>query len=371
MSQRLTRRGFMGASAGAALAAYGFAGAGCTVERAIDKSAAGSFAKPEIDGDLLIFNWAQYMDPALKKGFSERYGVEVNEVNFDNLEAMVAKLRSGGEYDLIFPTPEYCARLQAEDLLTRFDAYRLRGTDEITDFYDEAWWDPNHEYSVPYTYYTTGIAWRDDEVSGMTGSWNDLTNPDGAGRMFILDDFQEGIGQANLLNGWELNTIDAEQLEASQEVLLEQKEFARGFSTNSTQNLVSGAAAIHQAWNGDIVAVRRQVDQPELYKYETCEEGVPVGTDLMCVPVTARSPGTALRFIEWIISPEHAAQNVRWNGYPQPCAGGREAFAALVAEEPAIDVDLDALGAGGLEYRLPDEAARQQWNQVWTEVKAS
>ena len=53
--------------------------------------------KPEIDGDLLIYNWAQYMDPALKKEFSEKYGVEVNEVNFDNLEAMVIKLRSGAQ----------------------------------------------------------------------------------------------------------------------------------------------------------------------------------------------------------------------------------------------------------------------------------
>ena len=35
------------------------------------------------------------MDPALKKEFGEKYGVEVNEVNFDNLEAMVIKLRSG------------------------------------------------------------------------------------------------------------------------------------------------------------------------------------------------------------------------------------------------------------------------------------
>jgi spermidine/putrescine-binding protein len=101
----LTRRDLLAAGAGAALGAYGLAGlAGCTVERQVDKSAAGQIIKPEIDGDLLLFNWAQYMDPALKKGFAEEYGVEVNEVNFDNLEAMVIKLRAGGEYDLIWPS---------------------------------------------------------------------------------------------------------------------------------------------------------------------------------------------------------------------------------------------------------------------------
>ena len=326
--------------------------------------------KPEIDGDLLIYNWAQYMDPALKSGFSEKYGVEVNEANFDNLEAMVIKLRSGAQYDLIWPSTEYVVRLDAEGLLARFDRGLLRNDDNISSFYDGPWWDPQNELSVPYTYYTTGIAWREDEVSGMTGSWNDLLNPDGEGRMFILDDFQEAIGEANLINGFDLNTEVPDELEIAKQTLLEQKENARGFSTNSVQNLVSGTAVLHQAWNGDLVNVRNQVDDPELYRYETCSEGVPVGTDLMCIPVNARSPGTAMLFMDWLLDPENAAQNVRWNGYPQPVEGGQQQFAELVKEEPSIDVDLEALGTGGLEYRLDDPDARRLWTDIFTEVKA-
>jgi spermidine/putrescine transport system substrate-binding protein len=97
---------------------------------------------------------------------------------------------------------------------------------------------------------------------------------------------------------------------------------------------------------------------------------VPVGTDLMCIPVTSRSPGTALMFIDWILEPEHAARNVNWNGYPQPVEGGRQAFAELVKTEPSIDVDLEQLGEGGLEYRLDSADDRALWTQVWTEVKA-
>ena len=288
----LSRRQLLRAGAGLALGAYGLAG--CTVERPLDIPEAGRSVKPGIDGDLLIYNWAQYMDPDIKKRFSEKYGVEVNEVNFDNLEAMVIKLRSGAQYDLIWPSTEYVYRLRAEGLLARFDPNALRNRDKVSSFYDHPWWDPNAEYGVPYTYYTTGICWREDQVSGMTGSWADLSNPDGAGRMFILDDFQEAIGEANLLNGFDLNTEDPNELEISKQTLLDQKETARGFSTNSVQNLVSGTAVLHQAWNGDIVNVRNQVDDPELFQYETCKEGVPVGTDLMSIPVNARSPGTAL-----------------------------------------------------------------------------
>jgi spermidine/putrescine transport system substrate-binding protein len=366
---RLSRREILQAGGGAALAAYGLSG--CTVSRPVETADAGAIVRPKIDGDLLIYNWAQYMDPALKKEFAEHYDVEVNEVNFDNLEAMVVKLRSGGEYDLIWPSTEYVARLAAEGLLMRFDRDDLKNSKNISPFYDSPWWDPNNELSIPYAYYTTGICWRNDVVTDMTGSWNDLLNPAGAGRMFILDDFQEAIGEANLIHGWELNTEDENELEISKETLLEQKENARGFSTNSVQNLVNGTAVLHQAWNGDVVNVRNQVDQPELYSYETCTEGVPVGTDLMCIPSTARSPGTALMFMDWIIEPDNAFRNVMWNGYPQPVEGGQQAFADLVKEEPSIDVDLQALENSALEYRLDSPEARQLWTQIFTEVKAS
>jgi spermidine/putrescine transport system substrate-binding protein len=277
----MSRRELLRAGSGLALVAATGGLTGCTVERAISRPDAGRLIKPKIDGDLVIYNWAAYMDPDLQKGFSEKYGVSVTEVNYDNLEAMVTKLRSGAQYDLIWPSTEYVARLDAEGLLAHFDRSELRNNDNVSNFYDHPWWDPKDDLSVPYAYYTTGICWRDDIVSGMTGSWNDLMNPDGAGRMFILDDFEEAIGEANLLNGFDLNTADSVQLEKSKATLLEQKQNARGFSTNSTQNLVSGQAVIHQAWNGDVVNVRNQVDDPSLYRYETCKEGVPVGTDLM------------------------------------------------------------------------------------------
>jgi spermidine/putrescine transport system substrate-binding protein len=365
--QDLNRRQLLQAGVGAALAAYGLSACGGS-----EDSGEAQFVKPEIDGDLLIFNWAQYMDPALKKSFSEKYGVEVNEVNFDNLEGMMIKLRQGGgPYDLIFPSAEYVKRLTDEGLLATFDRESIPNAAGVNPYYDSPWYDPESNHSLPYTYYTTGICWRDDEVTDMTGSWNDLTNPAGDGRMFILDDFQEAIGEANLLNGFELNTENPDEIEQSKETLLEQKEFARGFSTNSVQNLVSGTAAIHQAWNGDVVNVRNQVDNPQDFRYETCEEGVPVGSDTMAIPNNANAPGTALMFMNWILQPENAARNVNWNGYPQPVEGGQQAFQQLVKQEPSIDVSLEDLDDRAMEYRFETQEGRQLWAETFTEVKAS
>ncbi len=316
----LTRRELIARGAGAAFAAssLGTLAAGCTVSREIDRSGAAEPIVPKIDGDLLVFNWAQYMDPKLWKEFGEKHGINVNVANFDSMEAMIAKLRAGAEYDLIFPTGEYVVRLKEEGFLHPFDRELLRNSVGIDPYFDSPWYDPSGNHTVPYAMYTTGICWRGDVVSGMTGSWTDLSNPTADGRTFILDDFQEGIGQANMINGFELNTENPNDLDVSKETLFGQKDFLRGFSTSSSQNLSNGTAVLHHAWNGDIVYVRNIVDNPEDFHFETCAEGVPVGSDAMAIPVNANHPGSALMFIDWLLEPEHAAQNVRWNGYPQP-----------------------------------------------------
>ena len=71
---RLSRRQLLRAGAGGALGLYGLGSfAGCTVSRPIEKPESTAAIKPEIDGDILLYNWAQYMDPDIKKRFSEKF----------------------------------------------------------------------------------------------------------------------------------------------------------------------------------------------------------------------------------------------------------------------------------------------------------
>ena len=74
--------------------------------RRLEEETEKPFAK-KVDGDLVYFNWAEYIDPAVIKSFEKRYGVKVRESYFDSMSAMMSKLRSGIEYDVIFPTAEY------------------------------------------------------------------------------------------------------------------------------------------------------------------------------------------------------------------------------------------------------------------------
>ena len=89
----------------------------------------------------------------------------------------------------------------------------------------------------------------------------------------------------------------------------------------------------------------------------------------MAIPSNAKHPGTALLFIDWILDPEHASQNIPWFGYPMPIEGAEAAFAKLAKDDPAIEVSTDDLANGSQFKELsPDE--RKAWDRVWTEVKA-
>ena len=121
----LSRRELLEAGAGLALTA-GLAG--CQINSGIQGSVADtkkSVAK-KVDGDLVYFNWSEYVDPALLKEFEKRYGVKVRESNFDSLPAMMAKLRAGIEYDVIFPSGDYVERLIKGNQLLVIDRDKLK-----------------------------------------------------------------------------------------------------------------------------------------------------------------------------------------------------------------------------------------------------
>src|SRR5215472_1498422 len=101
------RRDFLrgGAALGlGASAAWLAAACGVTSQPSAATSAGSSptplnYPKAQIDGDLNLFNWSQYMSQDVIDAFAKQYGVKVNTPYFDNMEDMLTKLTSGVSYD--------------------------------------------------------------------------------------------------------------------------------------------------------------------------------------------------------------------------------------------------------------------------------
>ena len=364
----LRRRELLRGGAGLALG-LGLAGCGVGNEPAkVNKKQTEKLVKAEPDGDLVYFNWSEYLEPKLFKKFEKQFGVKVRESNFDSMQGMMAKLRSGNRYDLIFPGAEWVDRLRKANQLLKIDKEQLPNAAAVYDYFAKPWYDPDADRSVPYAMYASGLIYRKDKLQ-LTGSWNDLGLPEAQKKVYMLDDFQEVIGAGNLVNGNKLNDTDPDAVEKAKQWALDLKPKLRGYSTDDIQNVVSGNAWIHHGWNGDVVNVRNQVKKPENYSFQKCKEGLPVGTDCFAIPANAQHPGTALTFINFLLEPENASANIEYMGYPMPYKGPDETFANLVKDDPAIDVTVEDL-TNGQQYASLGASGRARWDQAWTEIKA-
>ncbi|OEU87494.1 ABC transporter substrate-binding protein [Streptomyces abyssalis] len=377
MPRRLSRRSVLrsgsaaaaGLGLGAAASGCGFTSAGTASQEANDEP-----IEMKIDGDLVYFNWADFVDPAVFKGFEREYGVKVVQSNFDSMEGMAAKLNAGNRYDIIFPTAKWAERLVQGHRLRRIDHSRLRNADAVLsryDFFTDPWYDPGSRHTLPFTMYKTGIGWRKDKIGDeLSGSWDDLWLPRAMGRVFVLDDRDEVLGLAALKRGLDVSTSDEDDLGEITATLRSLRPHLRGFSSNSYNNLLTGDAVMTQAWSGDMAAMLNQAKDQSVFGFEVAEEGAPLNSDCYAIPSDAPHPGTAMLFIDYMLRPENVRRNIEYIGYPMPVGGTEDTYAALVEPFPACVVFSGDL-KDDLYFRNGDDRAERARDTAWTRVKAS
>ncbi|MCB5164155.1 spermidine/putrescine ABC transporter substrate-binding protein [Streptomyces bambusae] len=367
-----SRRSFLRAGTAVAL---GLTAAGCgfsSDDDAAAKEAAETPIDVKVDGDLVYFNWADFVDPAVFKGFAEEYGVKVVQSNFDSMEGMAAKLNAGNRYDIIFPSAKWAQRLAAGGRLRRIDHARLRNAEAVFagyDYFADPWYDRRSAHTVPYIMYKTGIGWRRDRIGDLDGSWGDLWNARAKGKVFLLDDRDEALGVGALKHGLPLVTEDPDDLGMVTETLRSLRPHLRGFSSDSYNNLLNGNAYITQAWSGDMAAMLAQAKDPSVFGFETPREGSPVNSDCYAIPANAPHPGTAMLFIDYMLRPENVKKNIEYIGYPMPVRGTEATYDALVEPFPQCRVTQADLKAD-LFYRNVTAKGERARDAAWTQVKA-
>ena len=284
--QRGIRGRFRGGSL-SALAACGGSDDGTTASPSAEPT-----IKAQADGDLLYFSWAEFIDPALVKGFEKEYGVKVKESYFDSDDAMVQKVASGLPYGFVCTNSAYLPRMIQAGLLQPLPHGEIANISEVIDFYQDPWFDPKARYSLPYGGGPTGIGWRTDkmaEVSVTGGAWEDLwQTPEADGKKYALDQIEEALGMSLQRLGYEVDTEDPGQIDEAAQALIELKPKLAGFSTDGrAKPSTNGEAWLMQAWSGDVFWAAQSVDDPSLLAFKLPKEGGLIGMDMRSIPVAS------------------------------------------------------------------------------------
>ncbi len=128
---------------------------------------------------------------------------------------------------------------------------------------DGPFYDPGQRFSLPYTVYVSGVAWRADLVDAADAPdeapdpWIVFWNPDYRGRVGMYDGFLEAMSLALLRDGvTDVRAVDDDQLSAAAQALSDAVAITDVRFTNDgvEEGLPEGAFSAHQAWSGDVLS---------------------------------------------------------------------------------------------------------------------
>lgn len=292
---------------------------------------------PSPEGELFIYNWAQYMGKSVIPSFEKKTGIKVKTDFFDNYDTMLAKIgQDGGGYDITFPTSTDIPGLLERGLIQTLDKSLLSNIGNLGTEWADPGYDPANQHSIPYMWWTTGIAYDTAKVSEKLTSWNALWDEKYSKHIAVLDDMREAFAAALFLLGKDPNTTDDAELDAALQLLQEQKPLVRIYTTDDIGVLSTGDAWVAHAWGSDVYQV---VTERPTVKFYIPDEGGIRGSDAAVLLSNAQHPIAAQMFMNHLLDAKVSAKNTNYIGYMGPNAAAKEFIKPYILNDPAVNPD--------------------------------
>lgn len=300
----------------------------------------------EVDGELALFNWTEYIDPELIKKFRDEFGVDVVEDFYPNNEEMLARVQGGGSgYDVVVPSDYMVGIMIDQGLLMELDKDALPNAENIEQDFRSPPFDPEQRFHMPYQWGTTGIG-ISFEAAGTDDpepTWGWIFDPEMGGenidgRITMLDDPREAMAAALSYLGYSINTTDEGELQEAADLIAETTDRLTAFDSDQFEDLlVADETAVAHGYSGDFFAAFDATDGGyDNYTYLIPEEGGVKWIDTMAILADAPHPCTAHTFINFILNAENGAQLTNWVYYASPNEAAEEFIEPDILEDPAI-----------------------------------
>ena len=350
---------------------------------------------PEPNATLQIYNWNDYINLDVVKAFCKQHKCKYQVTTFNNMDEAMAKMRTGQlKFDIFFPTIDTIGKLVTAKLIQPLQhSYVPHLSSDVWESYQNPFYDQGWHYTVPYTIYTTGIAYRRDvipdaTIRGMSNPWEIMWDPKHKGRVGTYDEYRDSIFLALLKDGvTDPNTSNQADLNAAQAALISLIDLVDiRVEINGTYiGIPKGNFDLHLAWSGDAVAAGSYWPKPTMANFQKMGYWFPadkkgaVDNDTIAVPTNAPHPVLAHTFIDWLMTFDNAMTNFAWTGYQQP---------QRRADVGTLTTTKNAYGLPYVFPWMPDAVVReedftqglvggeltpqvdQQWRNVWQAFKS-
>lgn len=318
---------------------------------------------------LNLFTWELYVDDQTIADFESATGIKVNYATFDSNESMLAKLQlsGGGDYDVIIASDYAINIARKAELLQKLDKAIIDRYDSVDPLLLSPYFDPENEYSVPYMSGTPLIVYNPDyvdiEITGYESLWDESLKDS----VVVMDDARNIIGITLKTMGQSFNTTDDAILAQAAEKLAGLRANIRSFNSDTPDaDLISGECAV--AYTYGQYAAYALMENPDL-RVVYPEEGVGFGIDSLVIPATAKHPGNANLFINFLLQPEIAAQVALAQQFRTPVPAASEYLPQEYLTDPTIIVPEELLAEA--EFIMDLEDYETKYQNIWTDFKLS
>jgi putrescine transport system substrate-binding protein len=354
--------------------------AGCGGQSSAQPSAATATEKV-----LNVYNWSDYIQPAVIADFEKEYGIRVNYDVFDSNEILETKLLTGHtNYDIVAPSGAFLERQIRADIYQKLDKALLPNLANVDPQVARATalYDPGNQYAVDYMWITSGVGYNKAAIHARLAdapldSWRMIFDPAVVSKfadcgVSILDAPSEVLGTVLLYVGRDPNSDSTEDLKAAEEVLHAMRPYVRYVdSSRYIDMLANGDLCLVMGWSGDVKQAHdraQEAGKGVTLAYIIPREGAIANYDVFAIPADAPHVRNAHLFIDFLLRPDIAARNSNFIKYANPVLPDIQPL------EPAVRNDPGVYPPAEVRARLTPERARpaefqRMLTRMWTRFK--
>jgi putrescine transport system substrate-binding protein len=335
-------------------------------------------------GVLHIYNWSDYIDPALLEEFTKHTGIKVRYDTFDSNEVLETKVLQGQTgYDIVVPSNHNVPRYITARAIQPLDRSKLPGLSNIDPVVTQhmAAFDRGGRYAVPYMQGTIGIGYNLEAVAKRLpgvkiDSWAVVFDPKNLARLkdcgvYFLDASEDMYAVALNYLGKDPNSKLPADYAAATDLLVKARPYVRKFhSSEYIDALANGDICVAIGYSGDVLQAQSRAEEAKnkvRIGYLVPKEGSQVWFDVFTIPVDAPNAAAAYSFLNFMLRPEIIARASNYTKY----ANANAASTKLV--EASVRDDAGAYPPPEIAKRLfvtttKDQALLREVNRQWTHV---
>ena len=323
-------------------------------------------------GEVIVYNWGEYLDPATIDMFEEETGIKVIYDEYETNEIMYPKVESGtSNYDVLCPSDYMIEKLLENDLLAEINFDNVPNKGNIGDqYYEQAKaFDPENKYTVPYCFGTVGILYNKTMVDEPIDSWDVLWDEKYAGNILMQDSVRDAFMVSLKRLGYSMNSLDTAELEQARDELIKQKPLTQAYVVDQVRDkMIGDEAAIGVIYSGEAIYTQRENENLE---YVVPKEGSNVWIDCWVIPKASKNKENAEAFINFMCRPDIALMNFDYITYSTPNDAARE----LIEDEAIRNSEIafpDLSQYENMEtFKYLGSEGDEIYNEYWKQVKSA